>query len=248
MEAVAQKLEELGHVVEPASPPVDADTLRTAHLVLWPWLLAITAAGLGALVGREASEETVEAGSLSCIRRGTELTASEVWNAFAIQNAVSRAWGAFLDGYDLFLCPTSPAGPPEAGYPPQNDPRYSTAAAWIDDVFELSPFTPVANTTGQPSISLPLGTSDDGLPIGVMLTAQTLREDLLLTVASQLEQAMPWIDRRPQVVAGRTTERCPGTGAVDRAGPSPTQRKHGPRRGEVALNKPLGTGRGPTKR
>lgn len=189
-------------MVEPASAPVDADALRTAHLVLWPWLLAITATGLGALVGREASEETVETASLSCIRRGRELTASDVWNAFAIQNSVSRAWGAFLDDYDLFLCPTSPTGPPQAGYPPQNDPKYSTAEAWLDDTFALIPFTPIANTTGQPSISLPLSTRENGLPIAVMLTAQTLREDLLLAVASQLEQAMPWSERRPQVVAG----------------------------------------------
>lgn len=144
----------------------------------------------------------MEAATLACIRRGTKLTASDVWNAFAIQNGVSRAWGAFLDDYDLFLCPTSPAGPPEAGYPSQNDPKYSTAEAWIDEGFGLMPFTPIANTTGQPSISRPLGMSDDGLPIGVMLTAQSLREDLVLTVASQLEQAMPWTDRRPQVVAG----------------------------------------------
>jgi len=201
VESVGRQLEEFGHVVEPASGPVDAEVLRTAHLVLWPLLTAIWAAGLGALVGREASADTVEAASLALIRRGTELTATDVWAAFSIQNGVSRAWGAFLDEYDLFVCPTSPAGPPDVGYPPQNDPTYSTAEAWIDDAFALIPFTPIANTTGQPSISLPLGRGSDGLPIGVMLTAQTLREDLLFSVASQLEQAMPWADRTPEVVA-----------------------------------------------
>ena len=130
-----------------------------------------------------------------------ELTAADVWRAFAIQNGASRAWGAFLDDYDLFVSPTTPAGPPDVGYPPQNDPKYSTAEAWLDDAFELIPFTPIANTTGQPSISLPLGVGTDGLPIGVMLTAQTLREDLLLSVAAQLEKAMPWADRTPEVVA-----------------------------------------------
>jgi amidase len=202
VEAVGRQLEELGHRVEPATAPVDVEGLRTAHLVLWPWLLAISAAGFGALVGREASEDTVEAASLACIRRGMELTASDVWMAFAIQNANSRAWGAFLDEYDLFVCPTSPTSAPDAGYPPQGDPKYSTAEAWIDEVFELIPFTPIANTTGQPSVSLPLGVASDGLPIGVMLTTQALREDLLFSVAAQLEQAMPWADRRPEVVAG----------------------------------------------
>ena len=69
-------------------------------------------------------------------------------------------------------------------------------------MFGLLPYTPIANTTGQPAISLPLGTSADGLPIGVMLTAQTLRDDLLLALAAQLEEALPWAERRPAVVTG----------------------------------------------
>jgi amidase len=56
--------------------------------------------------------------------------------------------------------------------------------------------------TGQPAVSLPLGVSSDGLPIGVQLAAQALREDVLLRVAAQLEEAMPWADRRPAVCAG----------------------------------------------
>jgi amidase len=199
---VGRKLEELGHSVEPATPEVDPTAMRTAHLVIWPWFLSVTATRLGGMVGRRPSEETVEAASLACIREGLELTAGDVSRAFGIQNAMSRAWGAFLDDYDLFLCPTVPAGPPPSGQPAQDDPRYTTAEAWIDDIFEHLPFTPIANSTGQPAISLPLGTGADGLPAGVMLTAQTLREDLLLAVAAQLEEAMPWADRCPPVAAG----------------------------------------------
>jgi amidase len=210
VEAVGARLEELGHNVDEASAPVDAGALRRAHLVLWPWFLGLLAHGFGALVGREANAETVEAASLACIRHGSTLTAEDVWAAFAIQNAVTRGWGAFLDDYDLFVCPTTPTAPPEAGYPPQDDPKYSTAEAWLDDLFGLIPFTPIANTTGQPSISLPLGTDGDGLPIGVMLTAQTLREDLLFRVAAQLEEATPWADRKPVVTAGSTGAGSPG--------------------------------------
>ena len=74
-----------------------------------------------------------------------------------------------------------------------------TAEAWIDEVFSKVPFTAIANLSGQPAISLPLGETDDGLPVGVMLTAQTLREDLLLQVAAQLERALPWQTRVPAV-------------------------------------------------
>jgi amidase len=55
--------------------------------------------------------------------------------------------------------------------------------------------------TGQPAISLPLHWSDDGLPIGVQLVAAYGREDVLVRLASQLEVAAPWTDRRPPISA-----------------------------------------------
>src|SRR5205085_1626431 len=61
------------------------------------------------------------------------------------------------------------------------------------------PFTPLGNMTGQPAISLPLSWNADGLPIGSHLQAAYGREDVLLRVASQLEQARPWADRIPSV-------------------------------------------------
>jgi amidase len=64
---------------------------------------------------------------------------------------------------------------------------------------EFIAFTPPFNASGQPAINLPLHWNDDGLPIGVQLVATYGREDLLLAVASQLEAAHPWADRRPPV-------------------------------------------------
>ena len=61
----------------------------------------------------------------------------------------------------------------------------------------FTPYTSLFNVTGQPAISLPLSTSPDGLPIGVQLVGPPLGDALLLRVASQLEAARPWVDRRP---------------------------------------------------
>jgi Asp-tRNA(Asn)/Glu-tRNA(Gln) amidotransferase A subunit family amidase len=54
----------------------------------------------------------------------------------------------------------------------------------------------IANVTGQPSMSLPLHWTADGLPMGMLFTAKTGDEATLFRLAAQLEQEMPWKDRR----------------------------------------------------
>jgi amidase len=201
-ERTAATLAELGHHVEEACPDVAADPLRECLEVVWSVDLAALAATFARIGGREAGPETVETASWACVRRGRATTALELEAAASTVNSMSRVWGRFLEEWDLFLCPTTPAAAPASGVPDQDDERFATAEAWIDGVFTLSPFTPIANLTGQPSISLPLGESSDGMPVGVMLTAQTLREDLLFSVSAALEHAMPRAHRCPPLYVG----------------------------------------------
>ena len=202
VEAAAAALEGLGHDVEEACPVLAADALRACMEIVWSVDLATLAATFARIGGREAGPGRLEAASWACVRRGREISALELEAAASVVNSTARRWGRFLDEYDLFLCPTAPTAAPPTGVPDQDDERIDSARAWIEAIFERIPFTPIANLTGQPSISLPLGESGDGMSLGVMLTAQTLREDLLLQVGAALAEAMPWLHRRPAVDAG----------------------------------------------
>ncbi len=69
-------------------------------------------------------------------------------------------------------------------------------------MFDAAPYTMVANVTGQPSMSLPLHWTADGLPMGLLFTARPGDEATLFRLAGQLEQAMPWAARRAPLALG----------------------------------------------
>ena len=106
-----------------------------------------------------------------------------------------QAWWQ-RDGWDLLLTPTVAEPPPLLSefdaVPGDPSAQMRRAGQWV-------PYTPAFNMSGQPAISLPLHWNDAGLPIGVQLVAAYGREDVLIRVASQLEAAHPWADRRPPI-------------------------------------------------
>jgi amidase len=102
------------------------------------------------------------------------------------------------DGFDLLLTPTTAAPPPALGHltsTPEEPLRAFVRAA------PYGVFTFPFNMSGQPAISLPTAWTDDGLPLGTQLVADSGREDLLLRVAATVEAAAPWAGRRPRVHA-----------------------------------------------
>ncbi len=195
VERTAALLAELGHSVELARiPELDAP-------VIGPWIAPAIARDLdryAALVGEQIGPDDVEPLNWLMAEQGRAMSAAE----YVKQSEEAWTWARSLSVYwgrdfDLLLTPTSSAPPPRLG--------------------ELGPLTPVTqlfgrlgahtlftmpfDVTGQPAISLPLHWNADGLPIGIQLAAAYGREDILIRVAAQLEDARPWRDRRPPVHA-----------------------------------------------
>jgi amidase len=189
--AAGRMLEWIGHSVTAATPAIDPEDIVEGSMLA---AVATGAAMLRAPVRPDPSR--LEAVSRTLLAETQAFTALDVMAALDAQNRVTRAVGRFFTGFDLLVTPTLGQLPARHGTLDYDSPEYSVRD-WLRRIYEYGPFTAAFNVSGHPAISLPLGQSREGLPIGVQLVAATGREDLLLQVAAQLEQAMPWADRQP---------------------------------------------------
>ncbi len=186
-------LEWLGHVVTEASPDIDADAVVEAAM------LGAVATGAALLMApRRPDRSLLEAVSRQVLAETEAFTALDLMAAIDAQHRVTRPVGLFFTRHDLLVTPTLGQLPAPHGTLDYDNPDH-TVRSWLRRIFEYGPFTAPFNVSGHPAISLPLGQSREGLPIGVQLVAAYGREDLLLRVATQLEEAVPWKDRRPPV-------------------------------------------------
>jgi len=101
---------------------------------------------------------------------------------------VRRRTAKLSNSFDVVLTPTLADAPPAVGH---LDPTADYEQI-ISRLIDWVAFTPLHNVTGDPAISLPLGRSATGLPVGMMFAAPAGREDTLLELAFELEQAQPW--------------------------------------------------------
>ena len=200
-EAAAGLLESLGHVVEPSHlSALDAPEFVQAFLLVWS---AGTAYDVDhhwpAKLGRPLTEDDVEPLTWALADAGRSASAAEFLDARQKLQRISRQVAQWYEGgFDLLLTPTIAEPPPLLGQfdSPADNPLHGLFRA-----AEVVPFTPAFNVTGQPAISLPLYANGGGLPIGVQLVARYGREDVLIRVAAQLEEATPWARRLPPVGA-----------------------------------------------
>lgn len=199
-EATGRLLESAGHAVEPAHPAALGEDLTGAFISFWAPFTTADLDRWAAMAGRAVGPDDVEAGTWTLAEMGRGVNAAQYLAAGEWLGGWGRRVRAWWedDGFDLLVTPTLAEPPPRLGQfsaTPDDPLRGFRRSA------ELVPFTVSFNVTGQPAVSLPLHWNDAGLPIGSQLVAAYGREDVLIRVASQLEEAQPWADRRPPVSA-----------------------------------------------
>lgn len=197
LDSVAQQLEALGHRVSEPELPVTGqeEELFQTFITRWAAGVADNAVTVGMVAGRDLSPEDVEPLTWALVEKGRSESGADYLHAVNRHQLLGRLLAHLYEGgIDLVMTPTitqppQPLGSYDDTGPDPMEPMHTARG--------LAAFTGIFNATGQPAISLPLGWSDDGLPIGIQFVAPIWREDLLFRVASQLEQALPWSDRRP---------------------------------------------------
>ncbi|OBG41725.1 amidase [Mycobacterium alsense] len=181
----AALLEELGHRVEQIDPPVPASFVD--DFVLYWGFLALTQVR----AGRRFFGDTFDRTRLDALTLGLDRHAGRNLHRLPLAivrlRRLRRHTARVFRTYDAVLTPTLGHETPEVGYLAPTDYRQV-----MDRLTDWVAFTPLQNVTGEPAISLPLTQSTDGMPVGMMLTADLGHEALLLELAYELEEARPW--------------------------------------------------------
>lgn len=203
-EDAALLCESLGHTVEEIAP----EDLSHASLLRSFNLLATCFAGhmisyWEAELGKQITQDQVELLTWATYQAGLKRTGAAYLRALEDIQRFSRKMAHWYQegNYDLILSPTL-ALPPQRHddfKPTPEDPRRGIKMIRI-----FGTFTFVYNTTGQPAMSVPLYWNNENVPIGVQFAGRFGDEATLFRLASQLEQAKPWADRKPPIHCGQS--------------------------------------------
>lgn len=216
----ARLLEELGHEVVEDRPAVDGEQMAAAFLLLWEAVPAsvfqlilgeanqqragrvIRKLGdwramrlIARLDGRKSGKPAFEPFTWALAKRAHSTRSGELSLAYGDLQAITYEVADFLEQYDLFLSPVLGTPPVKTGEIDQTVPLDEL----IDQLVDYVSFTPLANFSGFPAMSVPLHWNGDGLPIGSHFLGRFGAEETLLGLAGQFETARPWWHRRPNL-------------------------------------------------
>jgi amidase/6-aminohexanoate-cyclic-dimer hydrolase len=190
----AKLCESLGHKVEEAKLPIDNAAMREAFLTIIVVSVARALEDAAKTLGRSVTEKDVEPVTWAMMQQGKSTSSVAYSRAIANAHQVGLTMAKFLQGYDVILSPTLAKPPVRLGLLSLSP---ESMTAFTKEISEFGPYTALYNVTGQPSMSVPLHWTGDGLPVGVMYSGRFGEDGLLFRLAGQLEKAKPWVNRRP---------------------------------------------------
>ncbi|WP_346799023.1 amidase family protein [Halomonas sp. Bachu 37] len=211
VERTGRRLEALGHTVEWCDPELDGDALADSYLTLYLGHLAADLRWIAEETGVSLKHLAVEPATRAIGRLGSRLAAHEYERAKRYWNVPGRTMGDFHQRFDAWVLPVTAAPAPKLGELAPTTmqeqmmkllalpgmPALALKAGALKhlarDALSRTPFTQLANLTGQPAMSLPLHVTPDGLPVGVQVVGAVGAERLLLALAAQLEAQGPWL-------------------------------------------------------
>jgi amidase len=194
----AELLRALGHEVQEVEPPWQIDGVSELFGAVFCTHIGLSIAFSGIVAGRELTAEDMEPMSWAIYSMVRKLNAVDGFGATVRLQAFTRQLVEFLAPYDALLTPALAERPLVLG---TLDTAAPDPLATFNRSGMFTPFTPVFNASGQPGISLPLFHGEDGLPLAVQLVGRPAEEATLLALATQLEAARPWAERRPEMAA-----------------------------------------------
>jgi aspartyl-tRNA(Asn)/glutamyl-tRNA(Gln) amidotransferase subunit A len=139
-----------------------------------------------------AAESLMDQTLVKFLQRGSRVTAQQYLQAAARLESFWLEVQGFLDRFDLLLTPTVAVPPFDAGTPPPRE-----VAGVRVSVLGWMPFTYPFNMTGQPAASVPAGSTDGGLPVGLQLVGRRHADGTVLAASAAYETACPWADQHP---------------------------------------------------
>ncbi len=182
----ARLLESMGHHVEEIPFPVSHSF--TDDFTLYWGMLAYLLSTLGNQIFGKSFDpallDNLTHGLASHYRKRLHHTPFALRR---LKQAARESMSVFQD-YDAILTPVTAYSAPELGYLSPAQPFEQH----FDRLLQFASFTPLQNVAGSPAISLPMGATDQGVPVGVQLTGAIGSERMLLELAYALEDAKPW--------------------------------------------------------
>lgn len=202
-------LEEQGHHVEEQKNDVDGIELMRNYFLMNSGEVATVMMQMEEMMGRSLTADDVEIETWLLNVAGRSVSAAQFSASLSSWDVAAEQMARFHETYDFYITPSASFTAPEIGeltYTTGEQDLFREKIQSIDPskqqelIYEMflpsltyTPFTQLANLTGQPAMSLPVHLASDGLPIGVHVMANKGSEYSLLKLAYAIEQSDLWV-------------------------------------------------------